>query len=91
MRSPRAKQQKGVGPLVADRFRESPEKFLVRRNTNQFRIERKFRGRLCKTRNGVVINPTSPGPIFFCQVRCGLNGRDFVMYKLRTMKADAAI
>ncbi|MBC8340608.1 MAG: sugar transferase [Proteobacteria bacterium] len=26
--------------------------------------------------------------MFFRQVRCGLNGRDFVMYKLRTMEAD---
>ncbi|MGY8803696.1 MAG: sugar transferase [bacterium] len=43
---------------------------------------------MSKTRNSVVIKLTKPGPMFFRQVRCGLNGRDFVMYKLRTMEAD---
>ena len=37
----------------------------------------------------VAIRFDSPGPIFFRQVRCGLNGRQFVMYKLRTMYVDA--
>ncbi len=32
---------------------------------------------------------TSPGPIFFRQVRCGVNGRRFMMPKLRTMCVDA--
>lgn len=36
-----------------------------------------------------MIKLTSKGPILFRQVRCGLNGRHFVMYKLRTMDADA--
>jgi exopolysaccharide biosynthesis polyprenyl glycosylphosphotransferase len=36
-----------------------------------------------------LIKFTSPGPVFFRQVRCGLNGRHFVMLKLRTMSADA--
>ncbi len=31
----------------------------------------------------------SRGPIFFKQERCGLNGRRFMMYKFRTMVADA--
>ncbi|MCP4035875.1 MAG: sugar transferase [bacterium] len=39
--------------------------------------------------SAVLIKLTSPGPIFFRQVRCGLNGRHFVMYKLRTMAVDA--
>ena len=30
-----------------------------------------------------------PRPVFFRQVRCGLNGRHFVMLKLRTMSVDA--
>jgi len=38
---------------------------------------------------GVIIKLTSPGPVFFRQVRCGFNGRHFVMYKLRTMGTDA--
>ena len=37
----------------------------------------------------VMIKITSKGPILFRQVRCGLNGRHFVMYKLRTMDIDA--
>jgi exopolysaccharide biosynthesis polyprenyl glycosylphosphotransferase len=38
---------------------------------------------------GVVIKLTSRGPVFFGQQRCGLNGRRFTMYKLRTMVANA--
>ena len=37
----------------------------------------------------IFIKLTSRGPIFFRQVRCGLNGRHFVMYKLRTMEFGA--
>lgn len=35
------------------------------------------------------IKITSPGPVFFSQVRSGLNGRKFHLYKFRTMVADA--
>lgn len=37
----------------------------------------------------VLIRLSSPGPAIFRQVRCGLNGRRFVLYKFRTMVADA--
>ena len=37
----------------------------------------------------LAIKRTSPGPVFFRQVRCGLYGRPFEMLKLRTMVADA--
>lgn len=37
----------------------------------------------------VAIRLDSPGPILFHQVRCGLNGRRFMMPKLRTMVRDA--
>jgi exopolysaccharide biosynthesis polyprenyl glycosylphosphotransferase len=37
----------------------------------------------------VAIRKTSPGPVFFRQNRCGLNGRHFEMLKLRTMVVDA--
>lgn len=37
----------------------------------------------------LIIKLTSPGPVFFRQVRCGLNGRRFVLYKFRSMSADA--
>ncbi len=37
----------------------------------------------------LAIRLTSPGSIFFRQIRCGLNGRPFAMIKLRTMVADA--
>jgi exopolysaccharide biosynthesis polyprenyl glycosylphosphotransferase len=36
-----------------------------------------------------AIKLTSPGPVFFRQNRCGLNGRHFEMLKLRTMVLDA--
>lgn len=36
-----------------------------------------------------AIRLTSPGPVIFRQVRCGLNGRRFVLYKFRTMTVDA--
>jgi len=37
----------------------------------------------------VLVKLTSPGPIFFKQVRCSLNGRTFYLYKFRTMVVDA--
>jgi exopolysaccharide biosynthesis polyprenyl glycosylphosphotransferase len=37
----------------------------------------------------VLIRLTSPGPAIFRQVRCGLNGRRFTVYKFRSMCANA--
>ncbi len=37
----------------------------------------------------LLIKIVSPGPVFFRQVRCGLNGRRFTLYKFRTMTSDA--
>jgi exopolysaccharide biosynthesis polyprenyl glycosylphosphotransferase len=37
----------------------------------------------------LAIKRTSPGPVMFRQVRCGLYGRPFEMLKLRTMVQDA--
>jgi exopolysaccharide biosynthesis polyprenyl glycosylphosphotransferase len=39
----------------------------------------------------IMIKLDSAGPIFFCQERCGLNGRRFTMYKFRSMVADAEL
>jgi exopolysaccharide biosynthesis polyprenyl glycosylphosphotransferase len=33
----------------------------------------------------ILIKLTSKGPVIFKQIRCGLNGRKFVMYKFRSM------
>lgn len=37
----------------------------------------------------LAIYLTSPGPIFFSQIRCGLNGRPFRMWKFRSMVVNA--
>ena len=37
----------------------------------------------------ILIKLTSPGPVFFSQVRCGLNGRRFRLFKFRTMVVGA--
>jgi lipopolysaccharide/colanic/teichoic acid biosynthesis glycosyltransferase len=37
----------------------------------------------------IVIKLTSRGPVLFKQLRCGLNGRQFVMYKFRSMINNA--
>jgi exopolysaccharide biosynthesis polyprenyl glycosylphosphotransferase len=39
--------------------------------------------------SALAIKLTSPGPAFFKQERCGLNGRPFTMYKLRSMVDNA--
>jgi exopolysaccharide biosynthesis polyprenyl glycosylphosphotransferase len=36
-----------------------------------------------------LIRLTSPGPVIFRQVRCGLNGRRFTLYKFRSMCENA--
>ena len=38
---------------------------------------------------GCAIKILSPGPVFFKQERCCLNGRRFMVYKFRTMAPDA--
>lgn len=37
---------------------------------------------------GIIIKIQSPGPIFFKQARTGLDGKDFYMYKLRSMHVN---
>ncbi|HAM70223.1 MAG TPA: exopolysaccharide biosynthesis polyprenyl glycosylphosphotransferase [Verrucomicrobiales bacterium] len=37
----------------------------------------------------LLIKLTSKGPVFFSQLRCGLNGQPFRMYKFRSMVTDA--
>ena len=37
----------------------------------------------------VLVKLTSHGPILFSQTRCGLGGRKFILYKFRSMRADA--
>ncbi len=37
----------------------------------------------------ILIRLTSPGPVIFRQVRCGLNGRRFLFYKFRSMVKNA--
>ena len=37
----------------------------------------------------VLVKITSPGPVIYSQIRVGLNGTCFKIYKFRTMRADA--
>src|SRR5665213_3371376 len=37
----------------------------------------------------IVVKLTSPGPVFHRQVRTGLNGSTFTVYKFRSMYVDA--
>ena len=37
---------------------------------------------------GIIIKTTSPGPIFFKQKRTGINGKEFLCYKFRSMKVN---
>lgn len=37
----------------------------------------------------LLVKLTSPGPIFYRQERCGLNGKPFQMLKFRSMRVDA--
>jgi Undecaprenyl-phosphate glucose phosphotransferase len=37
----------------------------------------------------LLVKLTSPGPVFYRQERCGLNGRTFQMLKFRSMRVDA--
>jgi exopolysaccharide biosynthesis polyprenyl glycosylphosphotransferase len=37
----------------------------------------------------LVVKLTSPGPVFYRQERCGLNGESFQMLKFRSMRVDA--
>jgi lipopolysaccharide/colanic/teichoic acid biosynthesis glycosyltransferase len=39
---------------------------------------------------GLIIKMTSPGPVFHCGGRAGLEGRPFTLYKFRTMVSGAA-
>jgi len=36
-----------------------------------------------------LVKLTSPGPVFYRQERCGLNGKSFHMLKFRSMRVDA--
>ncbi len=36
-----------------------------------------------------LIKLTSKGPVFYRQIRCGLSGRKFTLYKFRSMRANA--
>jgi len=37
----------------------------------------------------IVIKLDSPGPVFFCQPRCGLHGKPFKLWKFRSMEKGA--
>ena len=43
----------------------------------------------CCWRLAAAIKLTSPGPVFFTQLRSGRGGKPFLIYKFRTMALDA--
>ena len=43
----------------------------------------------CIAIGALLVKLTSRGPAFYRQVRVGLDGREFTLYKLRTMRQDA--
>ena len=38
---------------------------------------------------GIAVKITSSGPVFYSQIRAGLNGKPFKLYKFRSMRQDA--
>ncbi|BAY15735.1 sugar transferase [Anabaenopsis circularis NIES-21] len=38
---------------------------------------------------GIIIKITNPGPIFYSQIRCGINGKPFRIWKFRSMVVNA--
>jgi lipopolysaccharide/colanic/teichoic acid biosynthesis glycosyltransferase len=38
---------------------------------------------------GIITTVSNPGPIFYSQIRCGLNGRTFRIWKFRSMVVNA--
>jgi exopolysaccharide biosynthesis polyprenyl glycosylphosphotransferase len=39
----------------------------------------------------LLVKLTSPGPVFYCQTRCGLGGRKFTLIKFRSMRQGAEL
>lgn len=39
----------------------------------------------------LLVKLTSPGPVLFKQIRCGLHGRPFIFLKFRSMRTDAEV
>ena len=39
----------------------------------------------------ILVRVTSPGPVFHRQIRSGLRGKEFTVYKFRSMRADAEV
>ena len=37
---------------------------------------------------GLMVRLTSPGPVLFCQKRMGRHGKEFMLYKFRSMRVD---
>src|SRR5262249_56142811 len=46
-------------------------------------------GSVVMVTTGIIMKLRSRGPVLFKQKRCGLNGRQFIMYKFRSMVDNA--
>ena len=80
----------GYPAMTYTRTKQSPRQMVVKRMTDLFfGIFGSAFTLLLTIILGPIIKLDSKGPVFFKQKRVGRNGRFFMMYKFRTMCADA--
>lgn len=84
-----------MGPYHVITFRDRSRKFLPQLVKRFMDIIGALTGMLLLIPITIILAPIiklqSKGPVFFSQIRVGMNGRRFKMYKFRSMVADAEL